>query len=410
MSRSGASARRFAVVSWSGALPLHLSPRGQRTEAHLRALELLGEVERVGPNRISRFVGGDSSRHRSSLPRRFVRGLVAMVLIDKYEPGAWRALWRWEPQVDFAVLIGYPMSPLPLAARRLARCGVPYVVDLGDPWVLNNPYPTGSRFLRWRGRHQEPWIWRKACGVVVTTAAQGEELRRLYPQLSVLVRPNGFTPTNSAVRPLPAPPRRPNELRLVHYGSLYGPRVDFRAVFERLLATGRWERITLVQYGGDWEDVLAAVPAGVEVDHRSPLPWDQVVAGASEFDAAVVIGWANRAKLPSKAIQYLTLPIPRLAFVNGGGDALSAYVADKPGWAIVEDVEGDPGRTVAGLIGYDWPAAELAPPSSESWASVRRRLAEFVDEMSSASATADGAASSSPAVGATGTSRPDRVC
>ncbi len=379
--------RRFAVVSWSGAQPLHLSPRGQRTEAHLRALAEFGEVERVGAGRIPQWLGGDSSRRRSSLARRLARRAVAAVLVDKYEPGAWRALRGWQPEADAAVLIGFPWAPLPLAADRLAAAGIPYVVDIGDPWVLTNPHPTGSALRRWRARRQERQLWRNADGVVITTAAQGEALRALFPQLRVLVRPNGYNETEPATAPA-SPPRPADELRLVHYGSLYGERVDIAAFFARLRASGRWRRITLVQYGPDWDGLLDPVAGEIEVDRRSARPWPEILAEAPEFDAALVIGWADPAKLPSKAVQYLTLPIPRLALATAADDSLGRYVAEMPGWATVADDDPEPAAAVAALVEREWDAAELAPPASESWQSVTASLGEFVAASASAAAAA----------------------
>jgi hypothetical protein len=383
--------RRFAVVSWSGAQPLHLSPRGQRTEAHLRALGELGEVERVGAGRIPQWLGGDSSRRRSSTVRRLARGAVAAVLVDKYEPGAWRALRDWRPEVDAAVLVGFPWAPLPLAAGRLAAAGIPYVVDIGDPWILTNPHPTGSPLRRWRARRQERRLWRDADGVIVTTAAQGEALRALFPQLRVLVRPNGYTAAESPAGA--PPPPRSDELRLVHYGSLYGERVDVGAFCARLRASGRWRRITLVQYGPDWEGLLDPAAAAVDVDRRSARPWPEILAEAPEFDAALVIGWADPAKLPSKAVQYLTLPIPRLALATSAADSLGRYVADKPGWATVGEADPNPASALAGLLAREWSAAELAPPASESWESVTARLGEFAAAAVPAPTTAGAAAS-----------------
>jgi len=372
---------RFAVVSWSGGIALHLSPRSQRTQWLIEGLEALGSVERVGGD-IPSWLAGADSRRKSSWYRRWARKLALTVLVDKYELSVRRTLGRWEPEVDAAVLVGFPWSPLAVAARKLARKGIPFVVDVGDPWELTNPEPEGNWLKRRRARGQEQELWKLARGAIVTTAGQAEALTRLFPHLKVLVRPNGYMGQGAEVTE--ATRRDPGggdgELRLVHYGSLYGGRVDFPEIFAALARSGRWRQISLVQYGPDWEEALKAMPAEVAVDHRPALAWEQVQAEAGRFDAAVVLGWSNPAKMPSKAVQYLTLPIPRVALAGDGrDDALATYVAGKPGWCILTAADGAGAADVLGEhLARPWPAEELRPPTGESWPRVAAELASFV--------------------------------
>lgn len=364
-------------------MPIHLSPRGQRTQTLEEVLSTRGEVERVG-GAVPAWLAGDGERRKSSWYRRAARVFVSTILVDKFELVARRRLGRWQPSVDAAVLIGFPWSPLAPAARKLSAADIPFVVDVGDPWVVTNPSPTGGRLRRWRARRQEEDLWRSAAGAIVTTQGQGDSLRHLFPHLRVLVRPNGYRPVAPPTTTALIPPRNDDELRLVHYGSLYGERVDLSQILRRLVDSGRWSRVTLWQYGPDWERVLAPVADGVVLEHRPPLPWDRVLAEAPAYDAAVVVGWADPAKMPSKAVQYLTLPIPRIAMSNpGGGDALAAYVVNQPGWAVVDAESEDPAALVAAHLARDWSNGALAPPEGESWPRVADSLAEFVVEVTS---------------------------
>jgi Glycosyl transferase 4-like domain len=379
-----------AVVSWSGAAPIHLSPRGQRTQFLIGSLESYGTVERIGGD-IPQWLAGSNERRKSSWHRRSARRLALSVLVDKYELSVRRALSGWQPEVDAAVLVGFPWSPLAVAAHKLAGRGIPFVVDVGDPWELTNPEPEGNWLRRWRSRRQEESLWRRAAGAIVTTQGQGQGLERLFPHLRILVRPNGYLPAEPPeARAAPAP-RGDGELRLVHYGSLYGGRVDFPALFRRLGESGRWRRISLCQYGPDWEEALKAIPPEVSVDHRPAVSWQQVLAEACGFDAAVVLGWSNPAKMPSKAVQYLTLPLPRIAMTTADPtDALASYVADKPGWTAVNPSTADPAGIVGEQLARHWSEEDLRAPEGESWARVAQTLGAFVVATSGHAAPAEG--------------------
>jgi hypothetical protein len=361
-------------------VPLHLSPRGQRTLHTVNALSRIGEVSREGAQGLPGWLAGDSTRTRSPRYRKAARRLLDEVLLDKYELSARSSLRHWDPSVDGAVLIGHPFSPLPVAAQRLAARDIPYLVDTGDPWILTNPRPDGGRVRQARGARSESKLWSSARGAIVTTAGQGAALSAIFPQLRVLVRPNGFTPVGTVedfVRP-PQTRAQDGELRLAHYGSLHGPRVDFAALLQLLAESQIWKRVVLHQYGPDWAGTLGSVSSQIRVEHHPPIPWDQVVGEAHQFDAAVVIGWRYPAQLPSKAVQYLTLPIPRLAMVNADpDDALATYVADKPGWLAVSSREDAAAARVAEHLAADWSIDELAPPEAESWEAVEQVLGEF---------------------------------
>jgi hypothetical protein len=110
-----------------------------------------------------------------------------------------------------------------------------------------------------------------------------------------------------------------------------------------------------------------------------------VVQHASECDLALVVGNLNPDQLPSKAVQYLTLPVPRLAVTEGSPeDALAGYVCDKPGWLALS--AGDPAapRLVEEHLAKGWTAESLRPPPREAWPAVADTVAEFVERCSSA--------------------------
>jgi hypothetical protein len=386
--RSTLGDRRLAVVSGYALKPL--TPRGQRTQWLRKSFERDRDVELLALPAES--AAGNAKPGSGRAPWRRVAGdAVRTALLDKWEPWSLRRLGRWQPQADAGLLIAYPWSPVTYAARSLRRAGVPYVVDAGDPWVLTSPGTDTRLLAKYRCRRAEREIWAHAAGAVVTTRQQAEVIAGYFPELPILVRPNGYEPLPDGAPPAgTAADRDPEHLRLVHYGMLSFVRVDVSKMLESLAASGRWRLISFTQYGDDHAGMLAKAPASVEVDFRPAQPWPEVLASASQYDLAVVVGNWLTGQLPSKAVQYMTLPIPRLALSEREhDDALAEYVSGRPGWLGLAKDDPNAGQRVWEHVGRAWSADELAPPAEEAWPQVADRIAAFVD--SCVSGTGDGA-------------------
>lgn len=366
---------RLAVVSYLAQDAL--TPRGVRTGALVEQLAPNWDVEVISGPGPAHEQGGGARRESAPIRVRALRNLYRAVSIDRYEVWSKRRLRSWSPNVDLAILVGYPFSPLTEAARRLAARGVPFVVDIGDPWALTATEPDRRGLGLWRARRAERSMWEHAAGAIVTTERQADALRELFPDLPILVRPNGYTPipeagnTDGALRPMDG------GLHLVHFGKFYKPRVDIRPLLGRLAASSRWSGVTLHQYGERPE--LSPLPSRVEVEVHEPHPWEEIVRLAAHYDLAVAVGNRNPAQLPSKVIHYLTLPIPRLAIVcDDPRDATVEYVSDKPGWIALAASDPNAPSKIADHLGRSWTPAELEPPFAESWERVGEEIEAFV--------------------------------
>lgn len=367
---------RIAVVSGLAHNPM--APRGQRTQNLIAALSENWEVEVVALP-AETFANQGTPVARQPLWRRALGSVLYSVAIDRWEPWASRRLRRWRPDVDAALLVGYPWSPVTRAARRLARLGIPYVVDAGDPWVLTEMVPQPRTIATWRSRRAERPLWRGAAGAVVTTRRQGERLGQLFPELRILVRPNGYAPAPGVASTPSRREREPGSLRLAHFGSLSSIRVDVGPLLAELQESGRWSEIAFAQFGDDYVGMLKRVPKGVRVERHPARPWTEIVARAGEFDAAAVLGNQLGYLLPSKAIQYLTLPIPRLAVTGGEpDDALAGFAEEHAGWLVATPGEPELARRVWEHLGRSWSTQELAPPRAESWSSVAAQVSAFI--------------------------------
>jgi hypothetical protein len=357
------------------------SPRGIRARELMRALQDEWAVDLIaGPERESQ---SDTLWPKRPWLQRRAASVASAFLLDKYEFSSRRELRRWVPQTDAALLIGFPFSPLAQGSRRLVHHRLRYVVDIGDPWALTALHPAVRGPALHRARRAERNMWMHASGAIVTTDAQAEALKDLFPRLPIVVRPNGCF-ANLATSSFDGAPRRGTNrvLRLAHFGEIYAARVDVVPFLGRLAQSGMWNGIEVHQFGPDRAAALAELPPLVRSISHAPRPWSDIIRTAREFDAAIAIGNLDPAQLPSKVIDYLVLSVPRIAITaNPRLDAIARYVADKVGWLVVspDDPEG-PGRVLA-HVQRSWSVEELRPPESESWQCVGQLISRFLDDV-----------------------------
>jgi hypothetical protein len=370
--------RKAVVVSFAefaGDLPI--SPRIQRT-AHLTSA-----LEREFGLRVARVPDDLARRRGSSPPRGLVRKALGPLVLDHLEIPARMMTRDWRPSGRGALLIGWPYSPIYVAASRLVAAGVPYVVDIGDPWVLTDPTPVpwSRRLSQRRAKAAETFLWRHAAAGVVTTETQARSLRALFPRLELLVRPNGYLAAGEPpVGALPADVVvGDGELRLVHFGAINSARVSIGRWLSSVPGAAGIRRVRLANYGPvDRPELLQAGNPAVSVETYEPVDWARACQIARTFDAAVVIANANPAKLPSKAIQYLTLPVPRIALTAGGdGGELAAFAANRPGFIAVDLDSREDIPRMRSHLRRAWSGEELRPSPGDSWAEVAREIVEF---------------------------------
>ncbi len=84
---------------------------------------------------------------------------------------------------------------LPLGRLWRMLCGVPYVIDLQDPWVTDyyerpgSPRPPGGwkyRVARWLGHALEGWTMRGVSHLITVSASYADTLRERYPALRAM--------------------------------------------------------------------------------------------------------------------------------------------------------------------------------------------------------------------------------
>lgn len=182
---------------------------------------------------------------------------------------------------------GPPFSACIAARRVAAATGIPYVMDLRDPWSFAQRLPESiaSPVAIALARREEALTVAKAALVVTNSSPVGDAMRRLYPAARIVDVPNGYDDD-----PLPAP--GPRERFVIAYaGTIYLDR-DPGSLFE---AFGR-----VVRARG-----LTPDQAGIElmgkVDSANGVPLSDIAAAAGVSDHVRLLPTRRR----SEALRFL---------------------------------------------------------------------------------------------------------
>jgi hypothetical protein len=106
-------------------------------------------------------------------------------------------------------------------AELARRLGAPFVVDLRDPWALDEMLSYTTRIHARADLDRMRRTLAQADGIVMNCPQAGREVAERFPELAgkhIAVVPNGFDAEDFAA---PPPERSPSGLRIVHTGFLH---------------------------------------------------------------------------------------------------------------------------------------------------------------------------------------------
>jgi len=308
-----------------------------------------------------------------------------------------------------------------MALGRLwkARTGVPYVVDMQDPWVSDylerNPaarppkYAVARRLHRWL----EPYTMREVSGVVAVSSAYHETLRRRYrgirEEMCVTVpfgaaeedvrlareldwRNPWFTPGSGYVNIVSVGRGGPDvqtaasilfrAFRQIEDGpGLAHPRLWFVGTDYAPGSTGRMSVAPVAEREG----LTSAV-----VESPARIPYLQSLRLMQDADVLVVLGSDDAEYSPSKVYSYVLARRPVISVMHAGSPAVSllrdAAVGPVATYRSAEDVEATARALAPDLAGLLRRRPESVAPRAESCQSwlapeLTRRQCELFDRV-----------------------------
>jgi len=203
-----------------------------------------------------------------------------------------------------------PLCSLPVVARRT---GVPYVIDLRDPWTtdLQNISDDPNPIRKWIATVGEPRVLRGASRVTTVTDQLQSDYQSRYPDLAdrIDVIFNGFDSDDYADA---APEAFPDDTTTIVYpGSWYG-REHASSTINALAAVAEQINLHVVHYGHLNDEIMALINAkglSPRFDARGYASRSQVASTIKGADIGLVISRGSNA-LSTKLFDYLGCNIP----------------------------------------------------------------------------------------------------
>ena len=203
----------------------------------------------------------------------------------------------------------YTATVFGVGAARIS--GLPLVLDLRDPWTLNFMAAQTS----WQqGTEQriERDVLSHADAVTLTCEAASQAYRKAYPTLPdghIVTIYNSFEPAQAATDPvLPAA----DTLRIVHFGSCYGPRrlqVVLRAIAAMVadgVSSQRFEVLNLGRVAAEDLELAEQLQLSHVLQHRTFVPYDEGMAILAGADLLLLLAYGEETLyIPAKLFDYL---------------------------------------------------------------------------------------------------------
>jgi glycosyltransferase involved in cell wall biosynthesis len=279
-------------------------------------------------------------------------------------PDRWSGWWPWAVAAGRKVLgedpvdVVYSTSPhatAHLIARSLAGRALRWVADFRDPWYEEPPEPGTTRLGHFAARRLERLVARRADLIVASTTRLRNRLAARYPGKppeKLIAIPNGYDEADfsSALGPSTS---SPDELLIVHAGSLSASFRDPRPVFEavhRVAQTGLVDpsRIRFRFLGGgpfgESAEMKEAVKGAGLISSVEFLPRVSYRASLAELGRASMLLLLQASKdtvdlVPAKLFEYLRAWRPVLALAPPG--ATAEVLSDTGGGWVVDPADMD---------------------------------------------------------------------
>ncbi|MEO0191748.1 MAG: glycosyltransferase [candidate division WOR-3 bacterium] len=299
------------------------------------------------------------------------------------EAGRLEGLVReFEPHIILAC--APPYTDLLMAERVSERTGIPFAVDLWDPWKedVYGMYPTP--FHKRLTRRAEERVFRKAKMVFVVNGAMREALSSRYPDKRFLTLPFGYDPAG-----VPGPAPKSNRFHIAYLGSMFGEHKRPEGLFAGFLSLPDNASVEFSFVGNKSQKAKVLIR---ELGKRFPvresdyLPHCEAMKVAASAHALVVLstrGPHYHLISTGKAFEAIGMGrailgvVPKDTWIWDFLKEHNAYLADP-------DEQGAIRETTIRMIN-DWSGGRLMLPDPERikafrWEELARKLSDWLSE------------------------------
>lgn len=248
---------------------------------------------------------------------------------------------------------GSPFIPLLGVCAVSCVLGVPFVLDLRDPWALHPQHRERRTSLGQGLRDRcERWLVGRSAAVVVVTEEMAELYRRAYPQHGdkVVVVENGLDPDDAPAEKKVA--REDDAFEFVYagsFGSIRDPEPFFRAVAE----SPDGERAIRVTIIGRKEDRAVELVDEYGIDDsvvfEGAASYHDTLERLARADAGLVIGTYHPWEPTTKIFDYILVGLPVLAVTCKGGE-VEKILRRCGGGRVVDGRNGDLSKAIRSFI------------------------------------------------------------
>lgn len=225
-----------------------------------------------------------------------------------------------------------------------AATGLPLILDLRDPWTLNF-MASESSWQRKFEQRSERRVLAAADRVVLTCEAASAAYRETYPTLPEAHIRTIYNSFDSELSPT-APPAASENVRIVHFGSCYGPR-RLQTVLLAIamlrdrdgIKSSNFELLNLGRVAA--EDLELATELGIAdvLQHQPFVPYQQGLETLAGADLLVLLAYGEETLyIPAKLFDYLLVARPILC-VAVKSELVDIIERTQTGtWAAPDDV------------------------------------------------------------------------
>jgi glycosyltransferase involved in cell wall biosynthesis len=231
-----------------------------------------------------------------------------------------------ETPFDVVLTTGEPYSSFLIARAIARRIGVPFVLDMRDPWTLlpyraDRPAPLRAWIEQW----QEARALEASAACIFANRAVDAYAAR-FPQLREKFHyvPNGYDPADFAG----VEPRRFDRFTIVHNGTfLPGYRTAdtflyaLRRVVDEEPSLRTRMRVQLVGKIGAERQLTDRLGLQDVVTHAGYRPHRESLSYVTGADALLLVGGSHRWEETGKIFEYLAAGRPILALIEPAGAA-----------------------------------------------------------------------------------------